>query len=256
MNIGDKLKLVRQSKKITQLELAKLLNKSVSTIQKYESNKVLPSINTLQEISKKLNININELINYDNYQQLKTNKADFLQTISMDLNTFDKLSINSQEAIFMEYSTVPFQFLKLNKFLNKLNDEELKEEYMALHKEITNFYINTSKEYVEKHTDLLKTTIKQLEAQQTAKIKEATKEVIKIKSAFEDLVHAIRSTIDYNNSLIITITEYINDETIIIKDKDIKDKLIEFITRSLNSNAAIISDLDKTIEMLNGNKEE
>ena len=58
MNIGDKLKLLRQSKKITQIELAKLLNKSVSTIQKYESNKVLPSINILQEISQKLNIDI------------------------------------------------------------------------------------------------------------------------------------------------------------------------------------------------------
>lgn len=253
MNIGDKLKSLRQSKKITQIELAKLLNKSVSTIQKYESNKVIPSINILQEISQKLDIDIDYFINYDNYQNFKSNKADFLQTISIDMNTFDKLPVSSQEEIFMKYSDVPLQFLKLYKFLNKLNDEELKKEYMALHKEITNHYIAISKEYTEKNNKLFKTTIKKLEIQQEAIVKE---ELIKMNSAFEDIIHAARSAIDYNNSLIIVIMKYINDEAIIIKDKNIKDKLLEFITHSLNSNTGTISELDKIIEVLNGNQEE
>lgn len=203
--------------------------------------------------NKKNTINQIKEINIDNYQNFKSNKDDFLQTISIDMNTFDKLPVSSQEEIFMKYSDVPLQFLKLYKFLNKLNDEELKEEYMALHKEITNHYIAISKEYIEKNNKLLKNTIKKLEAQQAAKL---TEELIKIKSAFDEIIHAARSAIDYNNSLIITIREYINDETIIIKDKNIKDKLIEFITNSLNHNTGNISDLDKIIEVLNGNQEE
>lgn len=57
-SIGDKLKLLRQSNKITQKELSKLINKSVSTIQKYESGSVVPSMAILKKISEIFNIDM------------------------------------------------------------------------------------------------------------------------------------------------------------------------------------------------------
>lgn len=55
-NIGFKIKNIRNEKKITQTQLAELLNKSVITIRKWESGERTPSIDTIKKIAKALDV--------------------------------------------------------------------------------------------------------------------------------------------------------------------------------------------------------
>ena len=60
MTIGNKIKQYRKNKQLTQQQLADLTNRSKSTIEKYESNKVTPSFKVLEEIAKALDVNYND----------------------------------------------------------------------------------------------------------------------------------------------------------------------------------------------------
>lgn len=73
MKTGELIKKYRKEKKITQQELANLINKSKSTIEKYESNKIesIP-VNTLIDISKALGINSMDLIEEKEREQIKS----------------------------------------------------------------------------------------------------------------------------------------------------------------------------------------
>lgn len=64
-HVGSQIKMFRKIKKITIDELAKLINKSKSTVSKYESGEITIDIITLYDIAKALNINIINLINYE-----------------------------------------------------------------------------------------------------------------------------------------------------------------------------------------------
>ena len=61
MNIGDNIKKYRKQNKLTQKELGDLINKSTISIRKYESNKIVPSLGVLDDISKALNVPVNYL---------------------------------------------------------------------------------------------------------------------------------------------------------------------------------------------------
>lgn len=58
LNVGEKIKTLRKSKKLTQSELAHKLDKSLRMIQKYESNEVLPSWDVLEKIASELDTSI------------------------------------------------------------------------------------------------------------------------------------------------------------------------------------------------------
>lgn len=60
--LGQKLRARRRSKHITLTELSRRLNKSVSTISKYEKGEVIISIDTLIDICQILNIDIASLL--------------------------------------------------------------------------------------------------------------------------------------------------------------------------------------------------
>lgn len=57
-SIGKNIKKYRKIKGLTQLELAKDINKTTRMIQKYESGEVTPSIKIIEDISKKLEVNL------------------------------------------------------------------------------------------------------------------------------------------------------------------------------------------------------
>lgn len=54
MSVGENIKKYRKEKNITQVELSKMINKSVSTIQKYEADSVQPTLNIMKDIAKAL----------------------------------------------------------------------------------------------------------------------------------------------------------------------------------------------------------
>lgn len=62
MSIGDNIKKYRKENKISQAKLAELICKSKSSVEKYEANKVQPSLDVLKDISNILNIDIGTLL--------------------------------------------------------------------------------------------------------------------------------------------------------------------------------------------------
>lgn len=62
MSIGKKIKKYRKEKGLTQIELAKKINKSKSTIQKYEASDTMPPIDVLECIANALDVDLINLI--------------------------------------------------------------------------------------------------------------------------------------------------------------------------------------------------
>ena len=64
--LGFRLKNIRKSKKISQEELAELMDISVTSISNIETGKRAISLKTLEKLSKVLNIKIYELFLFNN----------------------------------------------------------------------------------------------------------------------------------------------------------------------------------------------
>ena len=76
--IGNNIKKWRKLKKLTQQELGEKIDKTLSSIQKYEKGNVMIPIDVLSNIAKALNIGIDKLI-YENggcSNKIENNKYD------------------------------------------------------------------------------------------------------------------------------------------------------------------------------------
>ena len=62
--IGERIKIARKAAHLSQTELATRLNKTMRTIQKYESGEIEPSIAMINDIAKVLDISPADLIGY------------------------------------------------------------------------------------------------------------------------------------------------------------------------------------------------
>lgn len=62
MNIGDNIKKYRKLAHITQVQLAQKVNKSESTIRKYEANNVKPDFTVLDDIASVLGCSLIDLV--------------------------------------------------------------------------------------------------------------------------------------------------------------------------------------------------
>ena len=60
---GKIIKELREKNKLTQMELAKIINVSDKTISKWETGKGLPDITLIEPLSKALKISVIELVN-------------------------------------------------------------------------------------------------------------------------------------------------------------------------------------------------
>lgn len=70
-HVGSQIKIFRKIKKLTIDDLAKMINKSKSTVSKYESGEIAIDIVTLSDIAKALNINIINLIDYEENEKVQ-----------------------------------------------------------------------------------------------------------------------------------------------------------------------------------------
>ena len=61
--LGEKIKLYRENKKMTQNEIASILDVSPATVSKYESGALEPSIESLKRLAELFQITIDELLN-------------------------------------------------------------------------------------------------------------------------------------------------------------------------------------------------
>lgn len=62
MALGENIKKYRKEKKLTQKEMAKKINKSCSTFQKYELNLTQPPIDVIKEIADILEVSMVDLL--------------------------------------------------------------------------------------------------------------------------------------------------------------------------------------------------
>ena len=67
VSLGNRIRELRKNKGISQLELAYDMDMSMNTISGIELGKISPKIDTLKKIAQKLNIDISELFNFNNY---------------------------------------------------------------------------------------------------------------------------------------------------------------------------------------------
>ena len=62
MTTGQKLKLVRKERGLTQKELSEILSIAESAVRKYESGTIEPKLNTIVQFAKALDINPTKLL--------------------------------------------------------------------------------------------------------------------------------------------------------------------------------------------------
>ena len=80
MSIGNKIKEYRELKKMTQKDVAEILEVEPGTISKYESGIIEPNIESLKRLAETFNITVDELINdEDKFDVSKINVLDVLR---------------------------------------------------------------------------------------------------------------------------------------------------------------------------------
>lgn len=84
--IGNRIKVARKAAKLSQTDLAVKLDKTLRTVQKYESGEIEPSIAVINEIAKILNVTPAELIGY----QKQEIRLDTLADVLFVLNELNK----------------------------------------------------------------------------------------------------------------------------------------------------------------------
>ena len=108
--LGEKIKLYRESKKMTQVEIAELLGVKPATISKYESGILEPNIESLKKLAEIFGVTVDELIKEDNFDVSKINILDVLRE-QKDMKLKGNLYHNTQ--ITFAYNTNHIEGSKL-----------------------------------------------------------------------------------------------------------------------------------------------
>ena len=119
MNINERLKLLRQSKNLTQNEAANLLNVSLSSYQKYErdKNNITPSLEVLIKLADFYHVTTDYLLGRE------TNEIENIDRLA---NEFNMTAL--EKKILDNYLSLPKQMrIDLMEFLHKSVQEVQKE---------------------------------------------------------------------------------------------------------------------------------
>lgn len=92
---GDKIKTLRQSYNLNQVQLAKQLKVSKQTVSNWENNNILPSIEMLVNISRFFSVSTDYLLELDHRRYLEVTdltelQLTHIQQIIKDLNDASK----------------------------------------------------------------------------------------------------------------------------------------------------------------------
>lgn len=77
--LGEKIKLYRESKNMTQVEIAESLGVKPATVSKYESGTLEPNIESLKKLAEIFNVSVDELIKEDDFDISKINVLNILR---------------------------------------------------------------------------------------------------------------------------------------------------------------------------------
>ncbi len=81
VNIGQRIKAARKAAGLSQTELANKLDKTLRTVQKYESGEIEPSIAMINEIAKILDVSPADLVGYQRPEIQVDSMADVLAVL-------------------------------------------------------------------------------------------------------------------------------------------------------------------------------
>ena len=168
INIGDNIRKIRTSKKITQQELGDKLYVSDKTVSSWESGRTEPDINILSDIAKALDCSFLSLVfdskNNNTELELKIKASDREQDRVLDLIKKDSILLKDedQEAIYF-----------------KSNNRDMINEWLRIRKEDNNYVLNykrKEKDVVNEYNvtidnvENLKTILKFLDLRETSKV--------------------------------------------------------------------------------------
>lgn len=127
MTIGDNIKKQRIIKKITQSELADIINKSLRMIQKYEANDVTPSLEIIEYIAKALEVSPTIITGWESFNENLINT--YLKGIDVWSNN-KFLDVEEREVIKMHFADL---LIKYKELINKVVDRKFSLEEFEKH---------------------------------------------------------------------------------------------------------------------------
>jgi len=77
--LGEKIKLYRENKKMTQNEIADILGVKPATVSKYESGILEPNVESLKKLAETFEISVDELLKEDTFDVSKINILEILR---------------------------------------------------------------------------------------------------------------------------------------------------------------------------------
>ncbi len=102
--LGEKIKLYRENKKMTQNDIADILKVSSATISKYESGALEPNIESLKKLAELFEISIDELLN-DEKEKFDISKINILDTLREQKDMKLKGNLYHQTQVSFAYNT-------------------------------------------------------------------------------------------------------------------------------------------------------
>lgn len=102
--LGDKIKLYRENKKMTQNEIANILDVSPATVSKYESGALEPNIESLKRLAELFEISIDELLK-DEEDKFNISKINVLEVLKEQKEMKLKGNLYHNTQIIFAYNT-------------------------------------------------------------------------------------------------------------------------------------------------------
>ena len=102
--LGDKIKLYRESKKMTQNEIAEILDVSSATVSKYESGALEPNIESLKRLADLFEVSIDELLK-DDEEKFDVSKVNVLDILREQKEMKLKGNLYHQTQVSFAYNT-------------------------------------------------------------------------------------------------------------------------------------------------------
>lgn len=102
--LGDKIKLYRENKKMTQNDLADILEVSAGTVSKYESGALEPSIESIKRLAELFGISIDDLLN-DEKEKIDISKINVLAILREQKEMKLKGNLYHQTQVSFAYNT-------------------------------------------------------------------------------------------------------------------------------------------------------
>ena len=104
MNIGKKIKIYRENKKMTQKEIAELIEVEPATISKYESSIIEPSIGSLKRLAEVFEITVDELLKNED-DEFNIEKINILEVLKEQKQMKLKGNLYHNTQIAFTYNT-------------------------------------------------------------------------------------------------------------------------------------------------------